>query len=100
MLRGPVTKNIITRGWADPQNADSLSESEPLEPGEFVELSFDLQPDDQVIKAGQRIGRREHLESLVGRLQSGLGRLPLADLPGHRLLDAPPDLAGRRGRQR
>ena len=25
-------------------------------PGEFYELSFDLQPDDQVIPAGQRIG--------------------------------------------
>jgi len=25
-------------------------------PGEFYELSFDLQPDDQIIPAGQRIG--------------------------------------------
>jgi len=33
-----------------------LSESEPLEPGRFYDLSFDLQPDDQVIPAGQRIG--------------------------------------------
>ncbi len=47
---------IITRGWADPQNHSSLTESEPLIPGEFYELSFDLQPDDQVIKAGQKIG--------------------------------------------
>lgn len=47
---------MITRGWADPQNHASLSESEPLVPGRFYELTFDLQPDDQVIPAGQRIG--------------------------------------------
>ncbi len=51
-----VTDNIITRGWADPQNHKSLTESSPLTPGEFYELEFDLQPDDQVIPAGQQIG--------------------------------------------
>jgi len=51
-----IYDNVITRGWADPQNHSSLTESEPLEPGEFVELDFTLQPDDQVIPAGQRIG--------------------------------------------
>ncbi|RUL84949.1 Xaa-Pro dipeptidyl-peptidase [Tautonia sociabilis] len=50
-----ITDNLITRGWADPQNAGSLTESEPLVPGAFRALSFDLQPDDQVIAAGQRI---------------------------------------------
>jgi len=47
---------IITRGWFDPQNAESMTESTPLTPGEFVEFEFDLQPDDQVIPAGQKIG--------------------------------------------
>jgi X-Pro dipeptidyl-peptidase len=47
---------VITRGWADPQNHRSLTESEPLVPGEFVEMTFDLQPDDQIIAEGQRIG--------------------------------------------
>ncbi|MFC1660125.1 Xaa-Pro dipeptidyl-peptidase [Gemmatimonadota bacterium] len=47
---------LITRSWADPQNHRSLTESEPLVPGQFYQLSFDLQPDDQVIPAGQRIG--------------------------------------------
>lgn len=51
-----ITDNIITRGWADPQNQRSLTESEPLEPGRFYDLSFDLQPDDQVIPEGQQIG--------------------------------------------
>ncbi|HKL37391.1 MAG TPA: Xaa-Pro dipeptidyl-peptidase, partial [Bacteroidales bacterium] len=51
-----ITDNIITRGWADPQNYESLTESEPLVPGKFYEMSFDLQPDDQVIPARQQIG--------------------------------------------
>ncbi|MGB7326429.1 MAG: Xaa-Pro dipeptidyl-peptidase [Rubripirellula sp.] len=51
-----ITDNIITRGWADPQNHRSLTDSEPLVPGQFYELSFDLQPDDQIIAKGQQIG--------------------------------------------
>ncbi len=54
--RVKITDNIITRGWADLQNRTSLRESEPLTPGEFYEMTFDFQPDDQVIKAGQQIG--------------------------------------------
>jgi len=53
---GSINDNIITRGWADPQNRNSLRESAPLTPGEFVDLEFDLQPDDQIIPAGQQIG--------------------------------------------
>jgi X-Pro dipeptidyl-peptidase len=51
-----ITDNIITRGWASPQNRNSLRESEPLEPGEFYTVEFDLQPDDQIIPPGQQIG--------------------------------------------
>lgn len=54
--RTKITDNIITRGWADPQNYKSLSKSKPLKPGKFYELSFDLQPDDQIIPEGQQIG--------------------------------------------
>ncbi len=46
----------VTRGWADPQNHASLTESEPLVPGTFYEVDFRLQPDDEVIAAGQRLG--------------------------------------------
>jgi X-Pro dipeptidyl-peptidase len=55
---GPAegTASIITRGWADPQNHRSLSRGEPMAPGEYRTVSFDLQPDDQVIPAGARIG--------------------------------------------
>jgi X-Pro dipeptidyl-peptidase len=47
--------DIITRGWADPRNHASLEKQEPLEPGRFYDLSFELEPDDQVIAAGKRI---------------------------------------------
>jgi X-Pro dipeptidyl-peptidase len=51
-----ITDNIITRGWVDPQNHSSLTDGEPLEPGQFYDLNFELQPDDQVIAAGEQIG--------------------------------------------
>ena len=58
------TANLITRGWADPQNAASLTHGgnydskvagTPLVPGKSVTLTFDLEPDDQIIPAGKRI---------------------------------------------
>ncbi len=54
--RGRPNFSLITRGWADPQNRNSIERSEPLVPGEFVDVEFDLQPDDQIIPAGKRIG--------------------------------------------
>jgi X-Pro dipeptidyl-peptidase len=51
-----ITDNIINRGWADLQNHKSLTKSNPLKPGKFYEMTFDLQPDDQIIKKGQQIG--------------------------------------------
>jgi X-Pro dipeptidyl-peptidase len=51
-----VRTSVITRGWADPQNHRSITRGEPLVPGQFYTLSFDLQPDDQIIPAGKRIG--------------------------------------------
>jgi X-Pro dipeptidyl-peptidase len=63
---GPIgPANLITRGWADPQNYKSLKDGgnydsrergEPLVPGRFYDLTFDLEPDDQIIPAGKRIG--------------------------------------------
>jgi X-Pro dipeptidyl-peptidase len=53
---GEIYDNIITRGWADPQNSSSLTDSAPLKPGTYNNLRFDLQPDDQIIRAGQRLG--------------------------------------------
>jgi X-Pro dipeptidyl-peptidase len=56
---------IVTRGWADPQNHASLktggnyasmAKGEPLVPGRFYDLTFDLEPDEQVIPAGKELG--------------------------------------------
>lgn len=52
----PTYHNVINRNWADPQNHASLRKGEPLKPGEFVEVSFDLMPDDQIIPSGKQIG--------------------------------------------
>jgi len=57
--------NLITRGWADPQNHRALTRAgnyasrrrgEPLVPGRFYSMTFALQPDDQIVPAGTRIG--------------------------------------------
>jgi len=62
---GPIgPANLITRGWADPQNHAALTNGgdyhsrargEPLVPGRFYDLTFDLEPDDQIVPAGKRI---------------------------------------------
>ncbi len=56
-----INDNLITKGWADPSNAGAEDiaaprTGTPLTPGEFVEMEFALQPDDQIIPAGARIG--------------------------------------------
>lgn len=51
-----IYDNLITRAWADPQNYKSLTKGEPLKSGEFYDVSFNLMPDDQVIRKGKQIG--------------------------------------------
>ncbi|MBK7128783.1 MAG: Xaa-Pro dipeptidyl-peptidase [Crocinitomicaceae bacterium] len=51
-----IYENLITRSWADPQNHKSIRKGEPLIPGEYVQVSFDLMPDDQIIPEGKQIG--------------------------------------------
>jgi X-Pro dipeptidyl-peptidase len=51
----PEFTSLITRGWADPQNAKSLTKGEPLVAGKFVDVTFNLEPDDQIIPKGKRI---------------------------------------------
>jgi X-Pro dipeptidyl-peptidase len=55
---------VVTRGWADIQNYKALTKGgnfdsklpgEPLVPGRFYELTFDLEPDDQIIPAGKQV---------------------------------------------
>lgn len=56
---------LVTLGWADIQNHASLARGgvydsrrrgEPLVPGKYYDLTFDLEPDDQVIPAGKQLG--------------------------------------------
>jgi X-Pro dipeptidyl-peptidase len=55
---------LISRGWADPQNYRSLTRGGnyestlpgvPLVPGQFYDLTFDLEPDDEFIPAGKQL---------------------------------------------
>jgi X-Pro dipeptidyl-peptidase len=57
-------RGSISRGWADIQNHKSLTKSgyytskssgEPLEPGKFYDITFDMQPADEFIPAGKRL---------------------------------------------
>jgi len=56
---------VISRGWADIQNFKSLTKGgnydskragEPLVPGKFYDLTFDLEPDDEFVPAGKQLG--------------------------------------------
>jgi X-Pro dipeptidyl-peptidase len=47
---------IVTRGWADPQNRESLRRTTPIVPGTPYTIAFELQPHDYVFPVGSRIG--------------------------------------------
>ena len=55
---------VVTRGWADIQNHESLTRGgnydskrpgQPLVPGRFYDLTFDLEPDHQLIPPGKQL---------------------------------------------
>jgi X-Pro dipeptidyl-peptidase len=50
------TPAIITRGWADPQNRESMSRTTPVVPGTAYTIAFELQPHDYMFPQGSRIG--------------------------------------------
>ena len=52
---GTGNGTILSRGWLDPENRHSDRVSEPVVPGAFYDLRFDLQPKDMVIPAGRRL---------------------------------------------
>lgn len=51
-----ITDDLVTRGWADPANAESIWKETPMKPGEFRDVEFELQPDDQILKPGEQLG--------------------------------------------
>jgi X-Pro dipeptidyl-peptidase len=54
--RADGTTRLVTRGWADPQNRNSMSRTDPVTPGTYYVLKFPLQPHDYQFAAGSRIG--------------------------------------------
>ncbi|WP_242614527.1 Xaa-Pro dipeptidyl-peptidase [Actinomadura roseirufa] len=47
---------IVTRGWMDVRNRNSISVTEPIKAGKDYTFSWPLQPYDYVFKPGHRIG--------------------------------------------
>jgi X-Pro dipeptidyl-peptidase len=50
------TTQVLNFGRMNPHNRESLEESLPIEPGEFYDLTFPMQPVDHVFEPGHRIG--------------------------------------------
>ncbi|SDH96684.1 X-Pro dipeptidyl-peptidase [Actinokineospora alba] len=54
--RAPDGKtSIVTRGWTDPQNRQSPSQTKPIQPGKAYDIQVDLVPDDYVLAAGHSL---------------------------------------------
>lgn len=47
---------VVTHGWLDAQNRESLESSKPLKPGKSYRFQWDTLPEDYVLKEGHRIG--------------------------------------------
>jgi X-Pro dipeptidyl-peptidase len=82
---------VVTRGWADPQNHRSLTgagdylskaRGEPLVPGTFYNMTFPLQPDDQIIKPGQQLAIMIFSSDFGFTLRPGAGTELTLDLDG------------------
>ncbi|HSU14132.1 Xaa-Pro dipeptidyl-peptidase [Longimicrobium sp.] len=82
---------VVTRGWADIQNHasltrggvyDSMRRGEPLVPGRYYDLTFDLEPDDQVIPAGRQLGVMIMSSDPEFTLWPGAGTRLTVDLAG------------------
>jgi X-Pro dipeptidyl-peptidase len=51
-----VAPFIVTRGWADPQNRESISKTTPVVPGTVYTMTFEFQPHDYIFAAGSKLG--------------------------------------------
>jgi X-Pro dipeptidyl-peptidase len=47
---------ILTRGWQDAAHYQSLSQDTPLTPGQWYTITWQLQPQDQILAAGHTLG--------------------------------------------
>lgn len=55
-FKGNSVGKIITRGWADPQNHLDFKNGELLNPGQKVQLKFELEPKQFIMKRGYQLG--------------------------------------------
>ncbi|CQR47432.1 Xaa-Pro dipeptidyl-peptidase [Paraliobacillus sp. PM-2] len=53
---GPEKATIVTRGWMDPQNVNSISTSEKLIPNKEYNFEWDMEPYDYQFSEGHQIG--------------------------------------------
>ncbi|CAM3975576.1 Xaa-Pro dipeptidyl-peptidase [Bacillus paramycoides] len=53
---GGAKPEIVTRGWMDSQNLNSINNSTVIQPGKDYTFTWDMQPDDYVFKEGHQIG--------------------------------------------
>ncbi|PEF33354.1 Xaa-Pro dipeptidyl-peptidase [Bacillus wiedmannii] len=53
---GGEKPKIVTRGWMDLRNLNSIKSSTALQPGKDYTFTWDMEPDDYVFKAGHQIG--------------------------------------------
>jgi X-Pro dipeptidyl-peptidase len=54
--RADGTVRLVTRGWADPQNHQSIWRTKRIRPMKEYEINFELQPHDYEFQPGSRIG--------------------------------------------
>jgi X-Pro dipeptidyl-peptidase len=47
---------VVTRGWTDPTNRQSLYREDLLVPGEFYDVTYNMQGTDKIVRAGERLG--------------------------------------------
>ena len=53
---GPDSAVVVTRGWMDPQNINSISKTEKLIPNTQYTFNWNMQPDDYQFEEGHQIG--------------------------------------------
>ncbi|KAA8889084.1 Xaa-Pro dipeptidyl-peptidase [Nocardia colli] len=50
------SSRIVTRGWVDPQNRESLSKTSPITPGKEYAVNLSMQPHDYLLARGHKLG--------------------------------------------
>lgn len=77
------TTRILTRGFADPQNAEDLDgPGTPLVPGEQVEVSFTYEPVDVVVPAGSTLSVMVYSSDQEFTIRPAPGSVLEVDLAG------------------